>query len=235
MHNRSIAIMQPYVFPYIGYFQLIKATDLFVFYDDVNFIKKGWINRNRILVNGQDHLITVPCEAVSQNKLINEIYVGKSAKEYAKILTTIDAAYKKAPYYSDVMPMIELTVNAGHELISELAIASVVNVCNYLGLQKHFKNSSVAYDNRHLKKADRLIDITKTENFTNYINPIGGAEIYTKEYYTDQGVSLQFLKPGAITYNQFKPEFVPWLSVIDVLMFNSKDEVMQMLDNYELI
>ena len=222
----SIAIMQPYFFPYVGYFQLVYATDMFVFYDDVNFINRGWINRNRILINGKDQMITVPCKDASQNKLIMDIEVADDPKSMNKMLATIQMAYKKAPFFADVFPVIQQTIEGhSHSSIAKLSIDSVVNICSYLGLNKIFKQSSREYDNRELKKADRLIDICHIEGIRKYINPYGGKEIYTKEYYSSKGVDLYFISPLNVDYPQFNNTFVPWLSMIDVLMFNSIDDI----------
>jgi len=256
----AIAIMQPYVFPYIGYFQLIHAADVFVFYDDVNFINRGWINRNRILLNGKDQLFTIPCIDASQNKLIKDIEVLDDPKTMQKLLSTIKAAYGKAPYFNNVYPLIEITLLANsvaqtiqeptsafpsltfpvqqvvtNRSIARLAINSVINICNYLGLRKTFKISSEEYNNRELKKADRLIDICHREGITHYINASGGKEIYTKEYYSDRGIRLDFLNPDRCEYTQFKNPFVPWLSMIDVLMFNSREDINnKILPSYHL-
>lgn len=217
--------MQPYVFPYIGYFQLIYASDIFVFYDDVNYINRGWINRNKILLNGKEQLFTIPCVEASQNKLIKDINVLND-KSIAKVLTTISVAYKKAPYFADVFPVIEKTLKFNEDIsVAQLAINSVINVCEYLNLQRIFKVSSEAYDNRELKKADRLIDICHKEDIGVYINPSGGRAIYAKEYFLAKGVALDFLISEKKDYAQFNNTFVPWLSVIDVLMFNSKETI----------
>lgn len=223
----SISIMQPYIFPYIGYYQLIYATDTFVFYDDVNFINRGWINRNRILVNGKDSMFTISCKDASQNKLIKDIEVLHDPKALGKTLATIEMAYKKAPFFADAYPVIQktLTIDEGTS-VAAVAYNSVVNVCDHIGLKRIFKVSSKEYNNQDLKKADRLIDICHIEGQQHYINASGGKEIYTKEYYGEKGVKLDFLLTGKYVYPQFKNEFVPWLSMIDVLMFNSKEDIL---------
>jgi len=222
----SIAIMQPYVFPYIGYFQLIYASEVFVFYDDVHFINRGWINRNRILVNGKDQLFTIPCTDASQNKLIKDVAIQDDPKTMRNLLATIRMTYSKAPFFHDVYQLIERTLLAKKEItISSLAIGSVTNVCDYLGLRKTFRLSSTEYDNRELKKADRLMDICHKEGMSHYINAAGGKEIYTKEYFKADNIDLDFLVPRPVEYAQFNRAFVPWLSIIDVLMFNSIEEI----------
>ncbi len=218
--------MQPYLFPYIGYFQLIYASDTFVFYDDVNFINRGWINRNRVLLNSKDQLITISCKDASQNKLIKDIQVLDDPKNFQKTLLTIQAAYKRAPHFVNVFPIIEsiFEIEPGSS-IADMAIDSVLKICKYLGLERAFKISSMEYNNRELKKADRLIDICHIEGINHYINASGGREIYTKEYYGSKGINLNFLISEKYEYMQYKNEFVPCLSIIDILMFNEKEEI----------
>jgi hypothetical protein len=228
--------MQPYVFPYIGYMQLVHASDVFVFYDDVNFINRGWINRNRILSNGKDLLFTIPLKEASQNKLIKDIEVADDGKTIQKTLTTIAMCYKKAPYFNDVYGIVErtLTYKPGMS-IGDMAINSVLFAAEYLGLKRTFKNSSSSYTNQELKRADRLIDICHIEGIDHYINAAGGKEIYTKEYYAASNVKLDFLMSDKQEYEQFKHPHVPWLSIIDVMMFNSVDEIMtKVLPSYHL-
>ncbi|KAB2847252.1 MAG: WbqC family protein [Melioribacteraceae bacterium] len=232
---KKIAIMQPYIFPYIGYFQLINAVDKFVLYDDVNFINKGWINRNRILLNGKDYLFTIPCEKASQNKLINEVEVKQEEKAVEKFLKTIKSSYNKAQFFTNVYEIIEKVFQFDKMLISEFAYKSIYSVMNYLGIEKEIVFSSKEYSNRELKKADRLIDICRQENCTNYINSIGGKDLYDKKYFEQNGISISFLKTENIEYNQFGNPFVPNLSIIDVLMFNDKNTVMKFLNQYTLI
>lgn len=219
--------MQPYIFPYVGYFQLISASEIFVFYDDVNYINKGWINRNRILLNNDAHMLTFSCKAASQNKLIKDIEHAVDGKTIKKTLSKIQGAYAKAPQYKVVYELIDQILNSQAASISDLAINSVEQICEYLGVSSTFKRSSATYSNTELKKADRLIDITQAEQKKTYINPEGGKAIYTKEYFKECGVDLKFLLPQKTEYKQFSDEFVPWLSIIDVLMFNSPEYIVE--------
>lgn len=232
----NIAIMQPYIFPYIGYFQLVHASDTFVFYDDVNYINKGWINRNNILLNGKAQLFTLPCKELSQNKLIKDIYLLDDPAPVQKILATMQMAYKKAPFFKEVYPVIEHTLTAAPAAsLGNVTVSSVKNVWNYLGLTKNFKTSSESYTNQELKKADRLIDICHIEGITDYVNAQGGKAIYTKEYFKERGVNLSFLIAENYSYLQFKEPFTPYLSIIDILMFNSKEEIInKILPSYHL-
>ncbi|MFW6046621.1 MAG: WbqC family protein [Candidatus Woesearchaeota archaeon] len=228
-----LAIMQPYFFPYIGYFQLIKAVDKLIFYDDVNFIKRGWINRNRIIINNSAKHFTVQLLDASQNKLINEV---KFIDNRPKLLKTIKMAYKKAPFYKKCMPLIQEIMNYETQNISDLAVYSVKKVCEYLDLKTQFETSSEKYTaTRGFEKSKRLKEICKLNKASNYVNPIGGQKIYNKEDFQKEGIKLQFIKPNITEYKQFNNEFIPGLSILDIMMFNSVADIHNMLDNYELI
>ncbi len=229
----KLAIMQPYFFPYIGYFQLISAVDKFVFYDDVNYINRGWVNRNRILINGESRYITVYQKGASQNKLINEIEIIDTR---SKLRKTILNAYSKAPYFKEAWFLVERILDYETNNISELAEFSVVQTCEYLGLNTRFELSSKSYgQTADLKKEKRLITICNINNARDYINPIGGVELYDKKTFMENGVNLFFLKPAPITYGQFGGTFVENLSIIDVVMFNSCEKIRTMLKCYELL
>lgn len=233
----KIAIMQPYVFPYIGYFQLINAVDTFVFYDDVNFIKKGFINRNNILVNGIKNRFTIPCKAISQNKRIHEIKLDFDLEAKAKFLKTLTLAYSKAPFFNDVFPLISnFITETASQSISEFAIESVKLVSNYLGLEKKWVLSSNSHsDSIEMSKEKRIIYIAQKEKASVYINPIGGIELYNKSDFSIHNIELHFLKSKPIRYKQFNNDFVPWLSIIDVLMFNNKSDIKKFISSYILI
>lgn len=235
--NKSIAVMQPYIFPYLGYFQLIKAVDEFVFYDDVNFIKRGWIHRNRILTNGTDKLISIPCSQASQNKLINEVNVDFENKQYKKILLSIFHSYSKAPYFDLIYPLIVDTFeNTKPSTIADLAIDSILNILEYLDIETKTLISSRQFDSsRGLNKSLRLIDITKNLKGKIYVNAIGGMDLYEKKDFEKFGIELRFLKSNIKPYKQFTNKFVPGLSIIDILMFNSKESCVEMLTDFELI
>ncbi len=233
----KIAIMQPYIFPYIGYFQLIKAVETFVFYDDVNFIKRGWINRNNLLINMEKKMFTIPCKSISQNKKINKTIVDYDSFRVEKLLSSINHSYSNSPQFNSVYPLLESFFKNTRALkISELAIESVKLVSKYLELNTKFVISSEQFsDTMHFHKEERLIEISKSLNASHYINPIGGLELYYKSNFLDNNIKLSFLKSKDISYKQFDNEFVPWLSIIDVLMFNSRSLILQMLDEYKLV
>lgn len=232
----KLAVMQPYIFPYIGYFQLIKAVDTFVFYDDVAFIKGGWINRNNILLNQEKQRITIPLKKPSPNKLINEIEINLESKDYLKLKPKIQQAYSRAPYFKEVFPIIEHLLNKKLTNISRLAAHSITEICQYLGLSTQFLFSSIDFpQTKGRDRADRLIEIAKQKGAHTYINSIGGQALYEKKYFKEHGIDLFFIKTKDIQYTQKTPEFQPNLSIIDVLMNNSKAETLDLLDAYQLI
>lgn len=235
-YSRRLSIMQPYIFPYIGYFHLIEASEKIVFYDDVNYIKRGWINRNKILLNNSDFLFTIPVEKASQNKLINEITPLVDSKFINKFFAQIATAYKKAPYYSDVVEMLKTVFSKEYINIADLAINSIVSVYKYLDKDVQWTKSSISSaETKEMDKADRLIQITKKLNYQKYINAIGGQELYNKNYFNKKGVKLSYIKSQKTEYPQFIDDFVPNLSIIDILMFNDKKEVKKQLTAYNII
>lgn len=231
----KIAIMQPYVFPYIGYFQLIQAVDTFVFYNDVNFIKKGWINRNKLLANGQEWMFTIPCKNVSQNRKICETQVAWDSKDKNKMLSTVELNYKRAPFFQDTFEIITQVVQREEVFIDRLAINSVRAVCDFLSIERGFIESNDRYHNEDLKKEHRLIDICKKEQAHDYINPSGGMTLYTKDTFEKEGINLHFLKSREVFYDQNTNTFAPWLSIIDVLMFNGREGTLNIIREYDLI
>lgn len=231
----KLAIMQPYFFPYIGYFQLIGAVDKFVVYDDVAFINKGWINRNNILVNAKATLFSLPLKNASQNRSINEIEISNETNWKNKLLKTIEFSYKKAPRFNQVFPLIADVIQSEKEYISQLALLSIQAVVNYLQLSTDFVCTSAVYNNTHLKAQQRILDICQKEKAEFYINPIGGKEIYSSELFEKSGIEIGFLKTIEHSYPQFANPFVPNLSIVDVLMFNSIDQAQQLLKEYTVI
>jgi hypothetical protein len=230
-----LAIMQPYFFPYIGYWQLINAVDKYVIYDDVNYIKNGWINRNFILLNGQKHLITLPLDGASPFKLINETKIISKNEKKVRLLKTLVHAYKKAPYYQDVISIVENTVMHQSNHISEALVFSIKSIAKYLNFRTEILVSSQIEKNNSLKGEEKVIDICKSLNADIYFNSIGGLELYSKQNFLKRGLILNFLKPQQIFYSQINDQFIPWLSIIDVMMFNTPETIRNMLNQYELI
>ncbi|QNA44981.1 WbqC family protein [Lacibacter sediminis] len=232
----KIAIMQPYFVPYIGYFQLINAVDQFVIYDNIKYTKKGWINRNRILVDGKDEYITLPIRKdsdylhVDQRKLADSFVDDKN-----KILRKLAYAYRKAPHYDAVYALMERILEKPENNLFEFIYKSVLEICRFLEINTTFVISSTLPVDHELKSQDRVIAICKALNTTTYINPPGGVELYSKETFNENNIELEFLQSEPIQYHQFKNEFIASLSIIDVMMFNSTEEIKKLLASFYTI
>jgi hypothetical protein len=233
----KIAIMQPYFMPYIGYFQLIAAVDKFVIYDDVQFIKGGWINRNRLLSNGKAMNFNVEMSGASANKKINEIELSKNQKWKMKLLKTISQSYSKAPNFKEVYPLFEAIILYTPEngLLADYVTNGILSICNFLDISTKIGLTSSVYENEVLSGQERVLDICRKEECSLYLNPIGGVDLYSTEVFNDNKMDLKFIKTCNISYSQTKHEFVSSLSILDIIMYNSKAEVKEMLDNYTLI
>jgi len=232
----KLGIMQPYLFPYLGYFQLISVVDKFVFYDDVAFMKQSWVNRNQVLLHGRPHLFSVPLQEASSNRAIRDTAV--SSHQYFrwkdKFLKTVAQSYSKAPLYEPTRALLTSVLDAAPGSIGELASRSVLTVCQALALPTLIEPSSTIYDNGHLHAQDRVLDICAREGATMYINAQGGRQLYSREAFATLGVELRFIRSRLPFYPQFNHEFVRGLSIIDVLMFNSPESLARMLAEYDL-
>lgn len=231
----KVAVMQPYFFPYIGYFQLIRCVDKFVVFDDVNFIKKGWINRNRILVNGAPFLFSIPLKQISQNKWIRDTEVSDDPSWMPKFLKTLETAYKKAPNFNHIYPAVERLLQEDHPSIAGLNVAAIRFVCDYLDIDTTLIPSSTIYANNHLKGQERVLDICRQEGAETYINPAGGTDLYDHAFFEENGVQLFFIRSEASPYKQFGHDFFPYLSMLDCLMFADKAAIKQMLSEFQLL
>lgn len=231
-----VAIMQPYFFPYLGYYQLIASVDKFIVYDDVSFIKQGWIARNRILLDGKAHPFSIPLRDASSFRHINETELHDRLFPLwrSKFLKTLELAYRKAPFFRPALALVEKVLASEDKHVSKLAIQSIVEVCRYLEVNTKIIGSSGDYGNETLKGQDRVIDICKREMADTYINAPGGEALYSSEEFSSQGIQLIFIKPILGSYTQFEGDFLPGLSMIDALMFNSIESCHDLLKGYEL-
>lgn len=227
-----LAIMQPYFFPYIGYWQLINTVDTSVIYDDVNYIKQGYINRNSILVGDNAQKVTLEVIGASSNKLIKEVQVGNNTK---KLLKSIDQAYKKAPQYEIVFPLLQEILENQEKNLAKFLGNSIQKIVDYLEIDTRIIYSSDIKKDNDLKAQEKILDICQRLEASRYINAIGGKALYSKEDFSDKNIELNFIKTELTEYKQFKNEFVSYLSIIDIMMFNSRDDIKKMSDRYELI
>ena len=229
--------MQPYFLPYLGYFQLINAVDKFIFFDDVGFIKQGWINRNNILLNRKKHRFTIPVQNISSFTSIRTTLISEKPLFWnQKLSSTFRHAYSKAPFFDAVFPQIDdILRGAKNRRIADVAIDSVQLVLTYLGIEKTLLRSAERYDNNLMTLSERVVDICQKEGASGYINAIGGLHFFDREYFEKSLIQLQFLKPNLRKYSQNTPEFIAGLSILDVLMYNEPTTVKAMLGDYALL
>jgi hypothetical protein len=229
---KSVGIMQPYAFAYLGYFQVLAAVDEYIVYDDVNYIKGGWINRNNILIGGQKILFTISLADASPNKLINEIYIQD---DFVKLSKTIEMAYSKAPYKIETIALLQKIFSYPDKNLARFIGNSLRLIAEYLHIDTEIRYSSQLNKDTKLHAQDKVLAICKELQADRYINAIGGQELYSKQAFAEQGMELAFLESDLPPYYQLSKEFIPALSIIDVLMFNSVPQVQEMLKRYTLI
>lgn len=231
----SVAIMQPYFLPYLGYFQLIAAVDKFVVLDDVNFIQRGWINRNRMLMNGAPHLFTLPLRGASQNRLICDLELVGDGVWREKLLRSLRQAYGRAPCYAQVSGMLEQMLHFPSVRLDLFLLNSLQLVMRYLALDTAVVSTSRLYGNAGLSGEQRIIDICRREGASDYINPAGGVSLYQRAHFEQHGIALHFLNSRPVAYPQGKNQHISGLSIVDVLMYNAPSAVQQLLKEKDLL
>ncbi|MBC7489554.1 MAG: WbqC family protein [Glaciimonas sp.] len=230
----KVAIMQPYFFPYIGYFQLIAAVDVFILYDNIKYTKKGWINRNRILQNGKSAMVSLPLKKDSD-------YLDVRERELAlgfnrdKLLNQIREAYKHAPYFSQTFALVERIIQFQEKNLFKFLHHSIVKTCEHLGIVTAIKISSHIAIDHNLKNQDKVIALCIAVSGDTYVNAIGGVNLYSEEVFREQSIDLKFIQSLSMNYLQFGEQFVPLLSIIDTLMALGSVNIKHRLKAFSLI
>lgn len=231
--------MQPYFFPYLGYFSLLKNTEKFILLDSVQFIRHGWIERNRILkLDGNCMYIKVPLIKHSRGTLIKNIRIKNDQNWKNKILSQIQHYKKKAPFFIDVKNLLNTIFEKKMEDITTLNCFCLESVCNYLGFRPDisiFSNLDLTID-IPTSPDEWALNICKSiGNVTEYWNPPGGIDFFNRDKYEKEGIKLNFQKIQLLEYKQLGNPFLPGLSIIDVMMFNSPETINTMLGDYKII
>lgn len=224
-------VMQPYIFPYIGYFQLINSVDKYVLFDDVQHIKRGWINRNNILVDNNAHRFTIALEGASTTKKINQITVKD---DFVVFMKTIQQNYAKAPYFKEVFELLSQICGYKDRNLAYFAANSIQIIMDYVGVETELLYSSDIKSGSKLRAQERILEICKSLGSNHYINAVGGKGLYDKDMFAREGILLNFIETEEITYEQFGASFVPNLSIIDVMMFNDKLSIKKFINAYTL-
>lgn len=229
----KVAIMQPYLLPYIGYFQLIKSVDVFVVYDNIKYTKSGWFNRNRFLLNGKDTYFSVSIKGDSDYLDVVERTLAPEF-DIKKLINKFKSAYHGAPNFEQGLSLLNECLLPNEANLFAFIKHSIDRMVERLDIKTSILVSSSIEADHTLKAQDKVIAICKALGATTYINAIGGTELYSREVFRQNGMDLRFIKSRPIEYRQFANDFVPWLSIIDVAMFNDIDTVKSMLDAYDL-
>ena len=226
----SVAIMQPYFLPYIGYFQLAAAVDKFVMYDNIEYVKKGRINRKRFLRNGNAEYFSVPLNKGSDYLHVNQRKISPTF-DCRKMIAQMAGAYSKAPYYHDIIPTFKEIISFQSNDLFEYLHHSLQKLFLLLHIDVPIIVSSEVDIDHAIKGQEKLISICQNLQSASYLNSIGGIPIYKTDDFKSAGIALQFLKSNAFLYPQFDNPFVPNLSIIDVLMFNDLELVRNKISN----
>lgn len=228
-----IAGNQPYFIPYLGFWQLVNAADLFLIGDNYNFIKRGWIQRNRILVNGQPHFLGLEVKHITSFRKINETEFVDF--DVGRKLSTVYRAYRKAPEFDAGYDLMKKILDNPERNVAEFLTSSIQTICKFLGITTKFVRSSEIPGNDSYKREYRIYDFCQRLGGDTYINAVGGQDLYHFDDFEKHGVTLKFIHPNIRPYRQFDNEFVPGLSILDVVMFNSLDAIKDMLNDFGLI
>jgi hypothetical protein len=234
----KIAIMQPYLFPYIGYFQLINCADVFVIHDNVQYIKGGWINRNRVLINDKAAMTTFPIKKDSTFQHINKRYFVPELNHQvkSKFLKKINFSYHRAPHYLECLALIDEILSNENLNVADFVEFSLRKICTYLEIDTPILLESEMELPGGLKAEEKIIHVCKNLKGDCYVNAIGGMSLYSASHFTESGITLKFIKTNeSLKYKQFNEPFIPGLSILDVMMFNSKAEIKNLLEEYDLI
>ena len=230
----TVAIFQPYVLPYLGYWQLLAMADRFVVYDNIEYTKKGWINRNRYLKDGAAAYFTVPLKKGSDFLTVAERQVAADF-DRAKLLRTLSASYRRAPQFDETYPLLERIVQAPIANLFEFVQHSLIDVARFLEIRTPMVVSSTLAIDHQLRAEQKVLALCRALGADRYLNPIGGQALYSPAAFAAESIRLDFVQARPIKYPQFGGPFVPNLSILDVLMFNSKAAVRGMLSEVDVI
>ncbi len=233
----KIGIMQAYFLPYIGYWQLMNTVDAYVLYDNIKFTKKGWIHRNRLLINNKDEMVSLPLKKDSDYLDINQRQLSDNRDEQInKYLRKIAQSYRKAPQFEEVYPLIQKIFSYSEINLFNFVFNSILLIKDYLNIETPIiKSSDLILNHKDFKGEVKVLEIVKELKGTIYLNAFGGKELYSKDSFSNEQIKLEFLQSTNTSYKQFKNDFTPWLSIIDVMMFLDKNHVLDELNKFKLI
>jgi WbqC-like protein family len=233
----KVAIMQPYFVPYIGYFQLINYVDLFVVYDNIEYTKKGWFARNRILQSGESEMISLPIAKGPDDAFVVNRRLADSfhQKDKIKLKNKLQENYRKAPFFKETMQVVEEIWDCPATNLFDFIYSSLCITTKHLSINTPIKISSEIDIDHNLRAEQKVLAICENLGATAYVNPIGGVELYSAETFQQKNIELKFLKANNFGYAQFSGhDYVPFLSILDIMMFNDLEQIKHYL-NHEFI
>ena len=226
---------QPYLLPYLGYWQLIHAADRFLIADDYDFIKAGWVNRNRILLNGAPYYLRVEMVEHTPSRLIMDKRVAMKPAWLNDKLRTLEMAYHRAPFFAQGYALAERILTYPERNLALFLEHSIQEVCAYLGITTPISRSSELTGNSRFRREERIYDFCARLGADTYINLPGGQKLYDYGAFAAHGIRLRFIQPILKPYKQFGDRFVERLSILDAIMFNPPDALHAMLDDFAWI
>ena len=212
-----VAIMQPTYLPWMGYFDLIDQSDVFVFLDTVAFSRQSWQQRNRILTEHGAHWLTVPVRH-AMGTSIGEVAIDNARPWRRKHWATIEAAYRRAPSWAECSGPLADVYEREWQSLADLNVSSIRAVASQLGVDARFERAS-ALPRSTQRKAGALVDLCRELGATTYLSPAGSfAYLESDSEFEQGGIALRFQHFEHPTYPQGQAGFVPYLSAIDLLM-----------------
>lgn len=235
-----LALMQPYFFPYLGYFSLIAATDRWVAYDTPQFPREGWVKRNRVLTMGGSawKYVGIPVVRGPLDTPIHAVRIDSRVDWRGDILRNLDYYREhRAPYYRETLEFLQRTLHAAHDGLSALLVSCLRATCDHVGLPARievFSELNLEVEPTETPQ-DRVVAIARALEATTYVNLPGGKDLYDRRQFALHGIELLFVAPGLPPYDQHRGDFIPGLSIIDALMWNSPGDVRTLIQNYGLV
>lgn len=224
----NLGVMQPYFFPYLGYFELIQKTDRWVVFDTVQYNARSWMNRNRILhpIEGTQY-IGVPVRHAPKGTPIREIRLIDKAAAERRVLGQLAHYRRHAPYYEAVTGLVGGTFAVASDRLVDVNLAGLSAVCRYLAVPFTWQLcSDLRINGADIGHAGAwALAIARHLDASRYINPPGGRILFRPEEWREAGIELRFTEPPTLRYSCAPYEFVEHLSILDVLMWMSPDKV----------
>ena len=234
----KLGIMQPYFFPYLGHFDLINLVDEWIVFDTPQYMRHHWVNRNRVLhPNAGWQYITVPLRKHPQDTPINQVQIAMENDWRNRILRQLEHYRREAPYYKQVAGFLEECFSEASPNLSETNILTLRKTCQRLGISTPFhvfSQMDLALTEDVEGPGDWALNISRVVGASEYVNPPGGAALFNESKFTADNIKLTIQAFMNMIYPCGPYQFEPGLSVLDVMMWNSPEQIKQYLDTCHL-